>query len=920
VAKPIAGASTSGAVAFWESLEQGFSAMQPKASGVPASADLPISSAIEQGLLDPAIARLDGVAREAMLAKLAPEDAVRVRAYLALLAQATLDGSDRGVQSAEQASSAEPSPNTSTDKFALDGLRRQNEDGASARVGPYRLLELLGEGGMGQVFLAEQDQPRRRVALKLMRVSGLDALRRFRLEAEVLGRLEHPHIARIYESGVAQAFGLDLYNRDLPAGLQTPYLAMEYVPGLELFAHGTRAKLNLRAKLELLASIAEAVHHAHLRGVVHRDLKPTNILIDERGEPKILDFGIAHVLQEGGSSAQSPRMTREGQLMGTLAYMSPEQLLGTQTHVDVRTDVYALGVIAYEWLCSTLPYPIDELSTLALIRCIDETDPEPISKVRPDVPGDLSMAIMKALDKDLLRRYASAGEFADDLRRFLANEPVRARAPTLSYVVKKFVRRNRLLVASSALIALTLFGASLVSYQSAQAAKHAQREAENKTQEVLAVNEFVESMLLSADPERADGRTLSMEEFLDGARISMAELSRAPQAQARVASLVGQVYSRLDQSSSAIALYEQAQNANLRAPKPSSELTVELEIFRAIEHVRQDKVALALASLPPLCQRVASDFSVNHRLFLVCNSALAQAWDARGDAEKSIAVATNALAKGGSRLQFPDARADLEFNLAHSYIQIGEGVKGEALLRELLRFELTRNAPESATVLGTKKALGQALQRQNRLPEAIALYREVALGRVKLYGSSNPSTLRAKFQLAAGLVSAKEFTEAQPILEEVVQLAENRPSTRGDYFAALNVLAQIFRQTQRLPQAEANYRKVLAMEAQTGELSSDTLMARGGLAMVLTESGKLSEAQGIFAEAIKIAPGVMGDNHIYLATLASSAAECAIQQKDRLAALQLLNSAVPKLLSNYGAQHPRTIEAQSRLVRAQALR
>ncbi len=868
---------------------------------------------MQPNLYDPAIAQLDAPGRERMLAKLAPEDAQRVRRWLDSLAQATQDGSENAV----------PAPPGAY----LDAAQQLNnaiaQDNSAASVGPYRLLELLGEGGMGKVYLAEQDQPRRRVALKLMRVSGLEALRRFRLEAEVLGRLEHPHIARIYESGVAQAHGLEVQGLDLTSsGVQTPYLAMEYVAGLELFAHSERAQLTLRAKIQLLASIADAVHHAHLRGVVHRDLKPANILIDERGEPKILDFGIAHVLQEGGASVamQPTRMTREGQLIGTLAYMSPEQLLGTQTHVDVRTDVYSLGVIAYEWLCAALPYPSDQLSTLALIRCIDENDPEPISNVNPAVPADLSMAIMKALDKDLSRRYGSAGEFADDLRRFLANEPVRARAATLNYLVKKFVRRNRLLVASTALIVLTLLGASFVSYQSAQVAKRAQREAENKTQEVLAVNDFVESMLLSADPERADGRKLSMEEFLDGARTSMAELSGAPQAQARVASLVGQVYSRLDQSSSAIALYKQATSANLRAPQPSTELAADLDILLAVEQMRQGQEALALARLTPLCKSIESDFGAKHRLFLVCNSALAQAWDASGDAENSTGVATYALAHAGSRAQFPDERADLEFNLAHSYIQNGEGVKGEIILRDLLGFELTRNAPESATVLGTKKALGQALQRQNRLPEAIVLYREVALGRTKLYGASNPSTLRAQFQLAAGLVSAKEFTEAQPILAEVVRLAENRVSTRSDYFAALNVLAQIYRQTQKLPQAEANYRKVLAMEAQLGEITSDTLMARGGLAMVLTEAGKLNEAKVVFDEAIKLAPGVMGENHIYLATLASSAAECAILQLNRAAALGLLDVAVPKLLSTYGAEHPRTLEAQARLVRAQALR
>ena len=221
-------------------------------------------------------------------------------------------------------------------------------------IGEYRILRLLGAGGMGTVYEAEQQTPHRKVALKIIKpgLSTDELLRRFELEANALGRLQHPGIAQIYEAGAADAgFG------------PQPYFAMEFIQGLSLLQHAEAHHLNMRERLELMAKVCEAVHHAHQRGIIHRDLKPGNILVDETGQPKILDFGVARVTD---SETQVTRQTDVGQLVGTLAYMSPEQVMSDPLELDVRSDVYALGVILYELLAGRLPYELSRRLTEAV--------------------------------------------------------------------------------------------------------------------------------------------------------------------------------------------------------------------------------------------------------------------------------------------------------------------------------------------------------------------------------------------------------------------------------------------------------------------------------------------------------------------------------------------------------------------------
>lgn len=620
----------------------------------------------------------------------------------------------------------------------------ESAEAVPKEIGPFRVERIIGRGGMGVVYLAHQSSPVREVALKVLRDGGrtVSLRTRFAREVSALGRLEHPGIARIYEAGAAHS----------PSG-EIAYYAMEFIRGPRITEYAASNQLEIAAVVELVAKVADAVQHAHARGIIHRDLKPGNILIDDQqrstadaspshthdsgAQPKVLDFGVARLLDQ---DSQQTVLTEQGLLVGTVAYMSPEQLAGDLHAIDIRTDIHALGVILFELLTGKLPLDVLNMPLAEAARIIRDEEPAPLTSARVGgkdvrVDRDLATMVTKAMAKDRERRYATAAAMAEDLRRYLRHEPILARRPTATYQLAKFAQRNRTLVVAAAAVAIAVAAGLVISitlfFREQQARATAAKEAELTS----AVRDYmIEGLLMAAAPERM-GFDVKMMDVLAHAADGLNErFQEHPEIEAEVRADLSDVYLRLGRY--------------------------------------QESLSHAEESYKLFCKSLTADHpkAVHQQLRLVNLAGVMH------QPERALEIGTEAFAR---------ARAAFANDPASMLIAIGEygaalnraGRHDEALtiLREGTVLS-GRSAPDDTaaetstlTILSWLMASERA---KGNTAQLLPLARQIAERTERVNGASSEETLAARNNLVMELVSAKQVEEAAELGSTLPAMAE----------------------------------------------------------------------------------------------------------------------------------------------------
>ncbi|MEZ6085220.1 MAG: tetratricopeptide repeat protein [Phycisphaerae bacterium] len=699
----------------------------------------------------------------------------------------------------------------------------------------YDQLVEVRRGGQGVVYRSVQKSTGRDVAIKVLLDGALASsasARRFEREVDLVASLRHPNIVSIYDSGTTDE------------GRQ--YLVMEFVDGLPLDEAVTlcpKSRADVSRVVSLVAKTCDAIHFAHQHGIMHRDLKPSNVRVDRRGEPRILDFGLAKGFGEAeGTSKGADAISRSGNFFGSLAWASPEQAEGSLQRIDVRTDVYSLGMMLYYLLTGAFPYEVQGRIREVLDNIV-MSEPAPLRSHNSIISADLETITLKALSKDPERRYQSARELAEDLRRFEAGEPIEARRDSTWYVLKRNLKRYRMLAgAAVAILILTIaYGVTMsILYRDAN---EAQKIARTQAERAGSINRFLQSMLSSVDAEN-EGYQVKVADVLAGAVAQLQEDSETP------ATIRASLYQTLGSSYQSLGRYSDAEPLMRKSvelfEESDGDVTVDLLSSRSMlarilfELDRLDEAAELFEEV--IEETGIKDVPDQPVSFDVTES------NSRDDVAESeiIRMGLSAITEL-ARVRYAQGRRDEAISLATANIKRQKAMLGD----------------NHFDTLGTMNMLGGQYQEIGRFDEARKLLGDVSIAYLKKFGSRHPKTLAATSNSASLLVQLGEYAEAEKIFRNVLEIQlEDIGEEHADTLITLNNLADVTMELGDVKEAEAAHRRVLRISRKVlGPENQNTLITENNLARTLHHQGQLEEAERLFREVLEIYTRTKGEDH-----------------------------------------------------------
>ena len=846
----------------------------------------------------------------------------------------------------------------------------------------FKLREKLGEGGMGVVFVADQTEPvQRRVALKVIKTGADSAclLARFEQERQALALMDHPNIAKVLDAGVNET--------------GQPYFVMELVKGVSFTRYCDTARLTARQRLELFIPVCQAVQHAHQKGIIHRDLKPTNILIglyDGRPVPKVIDFGVAKAT--GARLTEQSIYTEVGSLIGTLEYMSPEQAELNNLDIDTRSDIYALGVILYELLTGVVPFSRKELQSAGfaeMLRIIKEEEPSrPSTKLSGSgqlpsvaaerqtepkkltrlVRGELDWIAMKCLEKDRSRRYETANGLAQDLQRYLADEPVLAGPPSVHYRLRKFIARNNGPVLAASIFFLLLVGgiigttlglieakrqerlALAAQHEEAERAKAEARErqraelaeSEAKTQKADALGQkkqalasaadaravlafFQDKVLAAGRPEGEQGglgKDVTLRQAVDAAAPGVrASFQDQPLVEASIRSVLGDTFYYLGEPALAIPQVERARalrQVHLGTEHPDT-LTCMNDLGNL--YMMVGKLDLALPLLEETLKLRTAKLGPEHPDTLTSMNSLASTFHKDGKLTLALPLfeETLKLRKAKLGLEHPQTLTSMN-NLANAYGAAGKVDLALSLHLETLKLHKAKLGPEHPGTLRSMANLAGSYWRNGKLDLALPLFEESLKLRKAKLGPQHPDTLASMNNLAIAYRDVGKLDQALPLFEETLQLRKAKLGPEHlDTLVSMNNLAGAYRDAGKLNLALPLHEETLKLtKARLGPEHPDTLTCMNDLGNTYRASGKLDLALPLFEETLKLTKAELGPEHSDTLTCMNDLAVAYLAAGKPVLALPLLQETLQLRKANLGPEHPRTLIPLNNLVIALA--